>query len=107
MTTEPDPSALEAVVRRIVEFARPERVVLFGSAARGQMGRASDVDLLVVVPPGVHPRRTAQDLYRRGFDAPFSIDLVVVPSDVLARYGDSPGMVYREALRNGRELYAA
>ena len=41
------PAVLEEIVRRIVEVAQPERVILFGSAARGEMGPDSDVDLLV------------------------------------------------------------
>ena len=43
-----DPRILDDIVRRVVEVARPERIVLFGSAARGEMGPHSDVDLLVV-----------------------------------------------------------
>ena len=33
-----DPRVLDDVVRRIVAVARPERIVLFGFAARGEMG---------------------------------------------------------------------
>jgi predicted nucleotidyltransferase len=39
---------LQEIIRRIVETAKPERVILFGSAARGEMGPNSDVDLLVI-----------------------------------------------------------
>ena len=39
---------LDEVVRRIVEVAQPEKIILFGSAVRGEMGPNSDVDLLVV-----------------------------------------------------------
>jgi predicted nucleotidyltransferase len=103
----PDGEALARVVRRIVETVQPQQIVLFGSAARGEMSADSDVDLLVVVRDGVHPRRTAQLLYRRGLDAPFPVDLVVATTGMLDRYRESPGMVYREALRDGRLLYAA
>ena len=43
-----DPRILDAIVRRIVEIADPEKIILFGSAARGEMTRHSDVDLLVI-----------------------------------------------------------
>ena len=43
-----DPRTLDEIVRRVVEVAQPERIVLFGSAARGDMTRHSDVDLLIV-----------------------------------------------------------
>ena len=59
----PDPAALETLVRRIVELARPDRIVLFGSAARGEMGPDSDLDVLVVKSGVEHRRRLAQDIY--------------------------------------------
>ena len=39
---------LDNIIRRIVEVAHPEKIILFGSAARGEMNRHSDVDLLIV-----------------------------------------------------------
>ena len=37
---------LDEIVRRVIEVAQPDRIILFGSAARGQMGPDSDIDLL-------------------------------------------------------------
>ena len=48
----PDPKILDDLVRRIVEVAHPRQIILFGSAARGDMGPQSDIDVLVVVPDG-------------------------------------------------------
>lgn len=95
------------LVTRIVEVAHPIRIILFGSAARSEAGRYSDIDVLVVVPEGMHRRRTAQLIYRRllGFGPP--VDVVVATLLDMERYSDSPGLVYREALKDGRELYAA
>ena len=45
---KPEPAVLAEVVRQIVEAARPEKIVLFGLAARGTMGPDSDIDLLVI-----------------------------------------------------------
>lgn len=42
--------AIEEAVRRLVDFYKPERIYLFGSAARGELGPDSDLDFLVVVP---------------------------------------------------------
>ena len=56
---------IEQLVRRIVEIVQPLRIILFGSAAQGEMGPDSDIDVLVVMPEGVHRRRTAQLLYRQ------------------------------------------
>ena len=48
-----DEATLQEIVRRIVQVAQPEKIILFGSAARGEMGPHSDVDLLVI-KSGVH-----------------------------------------------------
>ena len=39
---------LDEIIRRIVEVAKPEKIIMFGSAARGTLGPNSDVDLLVI-----------------------------------------------------------
>jgi predicted nucleotidyltransferase len=41
---------IQELVRRLAEFYQPERIYLFGSAARGEEGPDSDVDLCVVLP---------------------------------------------------------
>ena len=53
---------LDELVRRIVEVVHPLRIILFGSAARGQMGLHKDFDILIVVKNGVHRRKTAQEI---------------------------------------------
>ena len=102
-----DPEVIEQLVRRIIEIVQPLRIILFGSAARGEMGPDSNIDVLVVMPEGVHRRRTAQLLYRqiRGLGVPFDI-LVATPDD-LERHKDNIGLVYQSILQEGREVYAA
>jgi predicted nucleotidyltransferase len=55
-------ASLDEIIRRIVEVAAPERIILFGSAARGEMGPNSDLDLLVIksgdFTAGTWPRRS-------------------------------------------------
>lgn len=101
------PEALERLVGRIVEAVHPLRVILFGSFARGDVRPGSDVDLLVVVPEGIHRRKTAQYLYRelKGVGVPFDI-VVATPGD-LERHKDNIGLIYRAVLSEGREVYAA
>ena len=69
---QPDANIIDQLVERIVEVVNPLKIILFGSAARGEMGPDSDVDVLVVMPNGVHRRRTAQHLHieMRGIPLP-------------------------------------
>ena len=103
----PNPQILDALVNRIVEAAHPLRVILFGSAARNEMGPDSDLDILVIVPDGVHRRKTAQNIYRKLWGLGLSKDIVVVTTGDVKRYRSSPYMVIKAALEDGRELYRA
>ena len=104
---QPPQEHLDELVRRVVEAVHPLRIILFGSAARGEMGPDSDVDLLIVMPEGTHRRHTAMGLYRtiRGVRVPFDV-VVATPSD-LERHRDNPSLIYRTVLTEGRTVYAA
>ena len=105
--TPPTPQAIEELVRRIVEVVHPQRIILFGSAARGDMRPDSDIDVLVVMPEGVHRRRTAQELHERLFGFLMPVDILVTTPADLEKHKDNLGLVYHRILREGREIYAA
>ncbi len=100
-------ATLMELVRGIVEAVRPLRIILFGSAARDQMGPNSDLDILVVMPDGAHRRRTAQAIYRQLPALGVAKDIIVVTESDVRRYGDEPSLVLYPALREGKELYVA
>jgi predicted nucleotidyltransferase len=103
----PDPTTLADIVRRVVEAAQPDRIVLFGSAARGEMGPDSDIDLLVIKGGKFNRWRLTTAIYRhlRGKASP--VDVVVVTPEEVERYGDSPYLVIYPALREGKVVYGA
>jgi uncharacterized protein len=97
---------LGEIVRQIIEAVAPEKIILFGSAARGEMGPDSDLDFLVV-KSCANRREVAQAIYRhlRGVGVPKDI-IVVTPEDV-ERHRDTIGYIIRPALREGRVVYAS
>lgn len=105
MTDRELQDVLQQIVERIVRRFGPERIVLFGSCARGMAGPDSDVDLLVVMNVVGSKRQAATeiDLLMQGIPIPTDI-LVVTPDDV-ERGRNLPGTVIREAMREGRMLY--
>ena len=105
--THDERKQVDELVRRIVEAVHPLRIILFGSAARGMMAAHSDLDVLVVMPEGTHRRHTAQDIYEQLFGFELPVDVVVATPSDLERHKNSIGLVYRDALRDGIELYAA
>lgn len=107
----PAPVALDAVlldeiVRRVVEVAHPDRIILFGSAARGELGPGSDIDLLVVKSRVADRGRLAEDIHLRFFGLPVSVDVLVVTPEDIELYRDKVGTIIGPALREGREVYA-
>ena len=92
-----DQSVLDEIVRRIVAVAQPEKNILFGSAARGVMGRHSDVDLLVV--------KDGADRRLHGVGA--AVDIIVVTPEDVERYRDRHALIIKPALHEGRVVYDA
>ena len=97
-------NTLDKIVGRIVEVAQPEKIILFGSAARGSMASNSDVDLLIV-KDGADSLQLMANIYRELHGVGAAVDAIVVsPADV-ERYKDSHALVIKPALREGKVVY--
>ena len=97
-------STLDDIIRRVVEVAEPERVILFGSAARGEMNRHSDVDLLVVKDAPDLRQLTAK-VYRRLYGVGAAVDIVMVTPQDVELYRDSHALIIKPALREGTVMH--
>ncbi len=98
----------QAMVALVVKRFAPERVIVFGSLARGDAGPDSDIDILIVMPVVDGGRReTAVAILQAlaSFDTPK--DVVVVTPEEFAASRDLVGTVVYPAVREGRELHAA
>ncbi len=95
---------LDEIIRRIVDVVQPEKIILFGSAARGEMTADSDVDLMVV-KSGIHRRQAAQAIYCNLLGVGRAVDVVVVTPEDIQRYRDVPALVIEPALREGKVVY--
>lgn len=101
-----DPSLLAEVVRRVVEASAPRKVILFGAAARGQLGPGADIPLLIVAETD-NPRETTADIYMKLYGVGIGVTAVVTTPEHMARHADTPGLVFRHALKEGKVLYEA
>ncbi len=101
-----DQSTLDDIIRRIVEAAHPEKIILFGSAARGDLNRHSDIDLLVVKDDS-DPWAVMGDIYGNLRGVGVAVDAIVVTPAQMERYKDSHALVIKPALREGRVIYEA
>jgi predicted nucleotidyltransferase len=105
MTDSETRDCIAEMVRRVVLEFDPLKVILFGSHARGEAGRDSDVDLLVVLPEVANKRDAAVRIRRALADSPLPKDIVVTTPEEIERRGDVIGTVLRPALREGRVVY--
>jgi len=96
---------MDEIVRRIVMTAQPQRILLFGSSARGQTNPESDVDLLVIMRGPVHKRAIAQEIYRNLHGILTPVDIVVTTEQDVEQHGQAIGSILRPALRDGQVIY--
>ena len=101
-----DQKTLDQIIDRIVAVAQPDKIILFGSAARGEMGPNSDVDLLVVKDTK-DTRGLAARIYRQLRGIRVAVDAVVVAPANVERHKDSHALVIKPALREGTVVYEA
>src|SRR5208337_950790 len=97
---------IDEMVLRIVERFDPERIILFGSAARGNAGPDSDVDLLVVMPVEGSRREKAVEIGVAVNDIPVPKDIVVTTPEDFEWRKEIVGTIERPAAREGRLVYA-
>jgi HEPN domain-containing protein/predicted nucleotidyltransferase len=100
----PDGKVLAEIVQSVVAAAQPDEVVLFGSAARGEMGPDSDIDLLVIKSGKFNHSRLLTTIYRH-LPGLAAVDVVLARAEDIEKYGDSPYLVYSPALREGKVVY--
>lgn len=102
------PTKIRAAVKRVVKAAHPTRVILFGSAARGGRRVPNDVDLLIISGSEVQsPRKESIRIRRALRGIPMPMDILIISERRLREVADQPGLVYREALREGKVVYDA
>lgn len=94
------------MVVRIVDRFDPERIILFGSVARGNARLDSDVDLLVVMPVEGSRRDKAVEIGVVVNDIPVPKDIVVTTPEDFEWRKDVVGTIERPAAREGRLIYA-
>ncbi len=100
-----DQHQIERVATRIGQAADAERVVLFGSYARGDAGETSDVDLLIIAESELPRFKRTRDLYKLFRPYPFAMDLIVYTPEEISRGERSAVSFVSTVLREGKTLY--
>lgn len=97
---------IQRIVRRIVRQFHPERVILFGSHARGEAGPDSDVDLLVVMPFQGLRHHKQVEIRVALHDVRLPVDIIVTRPEDFAWRQKVVGTIEYPAVKEGKVLYA-
>ena len=96
---------VEDIVRRIVAVAQPEKVILFGSQARGDARPNSDVDLLVIKQSDEPRYRRSAPLYAALADLPVEVEVIVYTPEEVEEWNGVPQAFVTTAVREGTTIY--
>jgi uncharacterized protein len=102
-----DEETIREIVNRILSVAKPEKIILFGSAATGTMTRDSDIDLLIVEQDPGDQRKESTRIRAtlRGLGYPF--DVIVISSTWFEETKQVIGGIAYPASKNGKVIYEA
>lgn len=100
--------AISEAVHRIATQFTPEKIILFGSHARGEAHNESDADFLIVMKNVQgRKRQTATQIDLALMGVPIATDLIVVTPEDIEKHRNMRGTVIYEAMREGLLLYDA
>jgi predicted nucleotidyltransferase len=101
----PENDLISDIVRRIVETAQPDKIILFGSRARGDARSNSDFDVLVIKESSEPGYRRDAPLYLAlaGLNAP--VDVLVYTPEEVTDWSAVPQAFVTTALREGKVVY--
>jgi len=97
---------IKLMVQIIVSRFHLERIILFGSQARGDASPDSDIDLLVIMPGEVNRRRITVDILHALHNMPAPKDIIVTTPHEIATRGQLCCTILYTALQEGKVVYA-
>lgn len=98
---------LSQIVDIIVSSIAPDKVILFGSYAKGNYSKDSDIDILILKKGLKNEREVMNDLYMKFFDRKISIpvDLIATDNEKYDKLGNDIGYIYKTIKREGKVIY--
>jgi predicted nucleotidyltransferase len=95
----------EVIVARIVETIQPDKIILFGSRARGDARPDSDYDILVIKESHEPRHRRSVPLYVALAGLPAEVEVMVYTPEEVEEWSQVPQAFITTAVREGKALY--
>ena len=100
----PKQNILEEIVQKVIEEAVPEKIILFGSRAKGEQTKESDYDICVLKKGVLHKRKLAQGIYL-ALDVNAPVDVIVETLERFNELKNNPFLVYYDIAKYGRVVH--
>jgi predicted nucleotidyltransferase len=100
-----DHGLVDQVVRKIAGEFNPERIIIFGSAAKGEAGDQSDLDILVVMNTELPYYKRAPEVRRKLLEIPLAMDILVTTPEEFGVYKDDNRSFIKDIVRTGKIAY--
>lgn len=96
---------LNEAARRLVEKFHPEKIILFGSQARGTADSRSDVDLLIISSIKEKRRKLMVEMISALSELEYAFDVIILTREEFERDRKIPGTIGRYASKEGKIIY--
>jgi predicted nucleotidyltransferase len=98
---------IDQIIALVTSKTSPERIVLFGSYARGDYTKNSDIDILIIIKNLVNERKITGSLYRALLDENIAIpvDFLAVDYDKYNIVKNKIGYIYKTIEQEGKIIY--
>lgn len=103
--TQIENAQMDEIVDRIVKLVHPQKIILFGSRARGQARADSDIDILVITESSEPRYRRSRVLYGALRNIRVPMDIVVYTPEEVAEWSEVRQAFVTTAIREGKALY--
>jgi uncharacterized protein len=101
----PDKNVIKKIIKAVLQVIVPEKIILFGSQARGQAGPNSDYDILIIKSGIKNKLNIEQDIYEKIIGIDESIDILVkTPENIDSDKNKTGSFIFR-ALKEGIVIY--
>jgi predicted nucleotidyltransferase len=101
-----DQELIDEIVRRVLTVAKPDRIILFGSAATGEMGKDSDIDLLIVEPRPFDAWKDSVRIRKAIGSIGYPCDVIMMETEWFEATKNLIGGIAYPANKYGRVVYA-
>ena len=98
---------MEKIISLVTSMVTPEKIILFGSYARGENKQTSDIDIMILIRNLQNERHLTGKLYKALLksDIPVPVDFLAADYDKYDSLKHKPGYIYKTIDSEGRVLY--